>query len=123
MGAVIKRCVNWVGNVYNKFIKWFKKYKNSVNRKTEEFLNNSLEEIKNCEEPPKVGQYLAAKHEANQIQKIADKIGENLSSTDFSSAQEILDNYSFVDDLEITLDSDNSLISDNDLNKNKKVKK
>lgn len=91
----IKRCVSWVGSIYNKFISWYKKYILRVNKKTEVFLSNNQEEIQNCEEPPRVGQYLAARHEANQIQNIADNIGENLSEADYAAAQEILINESF----------------------------
>lgn len=91
----IKECVSWVGNVYNRCIRWFKKFMHSVNRNTEVFLSDNIEEIQNCEEPQKVGQYLATKHEANQIQKIADKFGENLSEADLAAANNILSNNSF----------------------------
>ena len=81
----IRKCVSWVGNIFNKFISWFDKYFFQVNKKTEIFLFKNKEQIKNCEAPPKVGQYLAAKHEANQIQHIADSMAEELSETDLAA--------------------------------------
>ena len=120
MGSVIqtiKICVKWVGDIYNKYIKWFKNYMSLVNKKTEKFLIKNIEEIQNCEEPSKIGQYLAAKHEANQIQEIADKIGEDLSPADMSAAKEILNKNCFIDDFEISsncsVDSISSINSTN----------
>lgn len=106
----IKKCVKWVGNVFNKFISWFKKYMLEVNKNTESFLNENLEEIQNCEEPEKVGQYLAAKDEANQIQEIANNLGEDLSAADLASANEILKRRNFEDDKEFILDQNSTFV-------------
>ena len=108
----IKECVSWVGNVYNRCIRWFKKFMHSVNKNTEIFLNNSLEEIQNCKEPPRVGQYLAAKHEANQIQELADKFGEDLSAADLAVANDILSKKTF-ESSNIGLNSINDSFSEN----------
>ena len=122
----IKKGVKWVGNVFNKFISWFKKYMLEVNENTESFLNENLEEIQNCEEPEKVGQYLAAKDEANQIQEIANNLGEDLSAADLASANEILKKRNFEDDKEFIFD-ENSNLSNNSyslkLNSEKSVSK
>ena len=106
MGNVIRACVSWVSNIYNKVISWFKKYKDEIEEDTESFLSDNLEDIQRCEEPKKVGQYLAAKHEANLIQDMADSFGENLSAADLASAKIILNKkYFYEDNKEIILDN------------------
>ena len=47
MGNVIekiKKCVEWVGNIFAKVIKWFRDYMKDVNKKTEKFLNKKQKE-------------------------------------------------------------------------------
>jgi hypothetical protein len=98
MGNVIKRVVAWVGNVFNRVINWFKDFMGGVNNKTEKFIEKKKEEIKKCKDPKAVGQYLAGKHEANQIQKIADNFRKDLSPEDLKAADKILESERFDDD-------------------------
>lgn len=101
MGNVIekiKKCVEWVGNIFAKVIKWFRDYMKDVNKKTEKFLNKKQEAIMKCEKPKAVGQYLAAQHESKQIQKIADSYSKDLPAADLAAADAILSSTNFDDD-------------------------
>ena len=93
----IQKCVQWVGDIFNKVIKWFKDFMKDVNLKTERFLIKKQEEIKKCNDPKAVGQYLAGKHEAKQIQEIAESFSKDLDAEDLAAAQSILDNEKFDD--------------------------
>lgn len=101
MGAIaekIKKCVQWVGNIFSKVISWFRDYMVGVNRKTEKFLYKKKDEIMKCNKPKNVGQYLAAQHESAQIKKIADSLSKNLPPADLATADEILKNENFDDE-------------------------
>jgi hypothetical protein len=102
MGAVVyekmKKCVEWVGNIFSKVIKWFKEYMEVVNKKTEKFLSKKKEAILKCEKPKAIGQYLAAQHESKQIQKIADSYSKDLPPADLAAANKILSSETFDDD-------------------------
>ena len=71
-----------------------------VNEKTEIFLFKRKEEILKCKNPKAVGQYLAGKHEAKQIQDIAETFAKDLDPEDLEAAKTILDSESFEDDKE-----------------------
>ena len=101
MGVIaekIKKCVEWVGNIFAKVVKWFIEYMYQVNTKTENFLNKKQEDILKCEKPKAVGQYLAAQHESKQIKKIADSYSKDLPPADLARADEILCSENFDDD-------------------------
>ena len=98
VGEKIKKCVEWVGNIFAKVIKWFIDYMTGVNKKTEKFLNKNQEDIMKCEKPKEVGQYLAAQHESKQIQNIAKSFSKDLPPADLAAADKILSSENFDDD-------------------------
>lgn len=101
MGIVaekIKECVSWVGNVFSKVISWFKEFMAEVNEKTEKFLDKKKEDILKCKDPKAVGQYLAGKHEAKQIEEIAESFSKDLYPEDLEAAKNILESERFDDD-------------------------
>ena len=98
IGEKIKKCVEWVGNVFAKVIKWFIGYMKDVNKKTEKFLDKKKEDIMKWNKPKAVGQYLAAQHESRQIQILAYSFSKDLPPADLAFANDILENETFEDD-------------------------
>ena len=98
VGEKIKQCVSWVGNVFSKIISWFIEYMGGVNEKTEKFLDKKKEDILKCKDPKAVGQYVAGKHEANQIEKIAESFSKDLAPEDIEAAKNILESQTFDDE-------------------------
>ena len=57
----------------------------------------SVERIIGTEQPERVGQYLAARNEARQIEELSERIGEDLSAEDLASINRIFQSENFED--------------------------
>ena len=91
----IKKLVNWVGDIFAKVIVWFASFITEVNNKTEKFLNKNEKKILKCNDPKSVAKYMAARSDVKQIEKIAEKTGENLDPDDKAEADKMIEEGDF----------------------------
>lgn len=91
----VKKLVDWVGDIFARVIDWFVSYMTEVNDKTEKFLNKNEKKILKCNDPKSVAKYMAAKSDVKQIEKIAERTGENLDPDDKAEADKMIEEGDF----------------------------
>ena len=90
MGGVITAIRNVFAYVAGCFINFFQVIKTVVEPPAEKCVEGARSVIENANKPEQTGQYITAKTEQKELDKVADKFGSQLDKKDKNVADEYL---------------------------------
>ena len=80
--SIVAATVFTFGQIFCTAVSWLNSFISSINNRTEHFICQRENEIRRRDNPRAVGKYLACKKESKEVDKKAEELGKELSTSD-----------------------------------------
>ena len=92
MNKLCDKIVNWVGDCIYKVVKWFVgTLRETIEKKTKDFLKQNMEKIMNAENKEKVGKLIAQQKALKELKNEPAKLHKSLSDNDQKLVEEMFE--------------------------------